>query len=280
MTNIELLARILNTHSCEGFLLSSYKEDQPQLDELINSGLLFKYSIKSEHIFCNKCDEPHYSTVMNIKKVLKWRCPETGFHDVDLEAADRDLYKVNLELLINKIQDGLELKRAKFQSMKTEIEGLYNIAQETLLYISEQNPLADDNLHNYIHDKKSRSSRGMVLCTFEDFNNRPYELPRDYKLVPFDKVVFLNDKDISIKFDGIYEQFSIGEPFKQKKKVGRPSTEAQIANAMEALYDQGGEFATYDKTEKARAIHVHLGKPKTPSFKTIYNHLTSNKKSA
>lgn len=200
MNSIELLARILNTYSCEGFLLFSYKENQAEIDELINAGLLYSCG-KSEQVLCDKCDEPHYATVIKTNNILKWRCHETGFHDVNLQDTDRDLYKVNLELLVNKIQESLKLQKTKMQRMKTEIEGLYNIAQETLLYISEQNPLADDNLHNYIHDKKSRSSRGMVLCTFEDFNNRPYELPRDYKLVPFYNVVFLNDKDISVKFD-------------------------------------------------------------------------------
>ena len=279
MNSIELLARILNTYLCEEFLLASYSKYSDQLNELINAGLLFSCG-KSNKVFCDKCDEPHYATIQKINNVLKWRCPETGFHDVDLQATDRDLYKVNLELLINKIQESLELKKTNLQRMKTDIEGLYNIENETLLYISEQHPQSNENLYNYIQNTKSRSSRGMVLCTFEDFSNRPYELPRSYKLVPFNKVVLLNKNNINVTFELVYGNFLLDAAYKQKKQVGRQGTGEEITNAIEALYDQDSEFGNYNKTQKATAIHEYLGKPKTPSNKTIYNHLTSNKKTA
>lgn len=280
MNSIELLARILNTYSCEGFLLSSYKQYQYEIDDLINAGLIFNCSIKSQEVFCDKCDEPHYATIQRINNVLKWRCPQTGFHDVDLKSNERDLYKVNLELLINKIQDFKDLKRTKLQRMKTEIEGLYNIGHETFLYISEQNPLADENLYNYIDDKKSRSSRGMVLCTFEDFNNRPYELPRDYKLVPFSKLTFLDNKDNSLDSAKVTEGFTPYHSGVVKKKTGRPSTRNEVADAIEYLYHYDSEFAGFNKTEKATAIHNYLGNPKTPKFRTIYNQITKKEKTA
>lgn len=279
MNSIELLARILNTYLCEEFLLASYSKYSNQLNELINAGLLFSCG-KSNEIFCDKCDEPHYATLQKINNVLKWRCPETGFHDVDLQATDRDLYKVNLELLINKIQESLELRTTNLQRMKTEIEGLYNIENETLLYISGQHPLSDESLYNYIKDKRSRSSRGMVFCTFEDFSNRAYVLPRNYKLVPFNKAVLLNKNKINVSFERVYENFLLDAAYKQKKNIGRPSKQDAIADAIEALYDQDSKFDKYNKTQKAEAIHEYLGKPKTPSYGTIYNQLISKKKTA
>jgi hypothetical protein len=273
MNSIELLAKILNTYLCEEFLLASYSKYSNQLNELINAGLLFSCG-KSNEIFCDKCDEPHYATLQKINNVLKWRCPETGFHDVDLQATDRDLYKVNLELLINKIQESLELKKTTLQRMKTEIEGLYNIENETLLYISGQNPLSDESLYNYINDKRSRSSRGMVFCTFEDFSNRAYEMPRGYKLVPFNKAVLLNENVLKFNEDELrifVPEYIFDE---DEKKVGRTDEFDKVKKAFYEVKNYTPEIIGKSiRSIIAPQVHRHLGSPKTPSESTVRKHL-------
>lgn len=273
MNSIELLARILNTYLCEEFLLASYSKYSDQLNELINAGLLFSCG-KSNEIFCDKCDEPHYATLQKINNVLKWRCPETGFHDVDLQATDRDLYKVNLELLINKIQESLELKKTNLQRMKTDIEGLYNIENETLLYISEQHPQSNENLYNYIQNTKSRSSRGMVLCTFEDFSNRPYEMPRGYKLVPFSEALSLYGDNMAFNKHDLQEHLP-NINFSNTNGAGRPQKRQIIEEAYKFLIHNDSTFkACKNKSERARRIHEKLGYPDSPKLSAIRVYLS------
>jgi hypothetical protein len=275
MDSIGLLARILNTYLDSDFSNAKYLAYESQLQELTDAELLYRCG-KSDHIFCDKCDEPHYAKIMKHGSQLKWRCPETGFHDVDPTSSDRNLFKINLERLIHGIQKSLGFTTTNLQGMHTTIKGLYHINPETLLYVSDQSPIADESLYNFIHGTKSRASQGMVLSTFEGFHNRIYALPRDYKAVPFCDVVALKGNIIHVDFGRIDE--SILPNVSRKRKAGRPSVENQIVNAMKDLLRIDDTFINRGTIAQADEIHGYLGRPKIPALKTIQNKLPSIKK--
>lgn len=271
MNNIELLTRILNIHSCETFLLNSYSEYKSQIDELIGAYLIYECG-KSSEILCYKCDELHYSDIIKPKDTFMWRCPETGFHDVNPEDNSRNLYKVNIELLIQQIQEELGFATTNLSRMETKIDSLYHIDNETLLYVSKNNPISDEGLYNFIVNTKAYSRRGLIFCTYKSFQNREYELPRGYKLVPFNKVVVLRKNKVDVQLEKL-SKLNAFTSNKKSKSLGRPSTDKEITDAIEELLDHDSEFADYNKTQKAKAIHDHLGNPKTPALKTIQNHI-------